>query len=113
MVLVHDRGRGHQMTFDKTKLLGPIVDPKLTMHTAVRKVIGQARGKVTALLRTIHLYNVKTLVNQCKCHALRILEGITPGVYHANATCLAPLQRVQTSFLHSIGPLPSPLPRLW
>jgi len=66
---VHDWGRAHQMTFDNTKLLGLIVDPKLTMHTAVQKVIGQARGKVTALLRTIHLYNVKTIVNQYTCHS--------------------------------------------
>ena len=65
---VHDWGRAHQMTFDNTKLLGPI-DPKLTMHTAVRKVIGQARGKVAALLRTIHLYNVKTIMNQYTCHS--------------------------------------------
>ena len=51
---VHDWGRAHPMTFDNTKLLGPI-DPKLTIHTAVRKVIGQARGKVTFVLRTVHL----------------------------------------------------------
>ena len=78
-------GRAHQITFDKSKeelivihhrfgmgdvfrLLGPMVDPKLVMRDAVRKVVRQARGKLTALHRTTHVYNMVQMINQYKCN---------------------------------------------
>ena len=73
------------------------------MHDAVRKVTGKARGKLKALLRTTSMYNMREIMNQYKCHVLPVLESITPAVYHASTSCLAPQDDVQRSFLKTWG----------
>ena len=46
-ILHHFHGHG-----DTFKLLGPHIDPKLTMSTAITKIINKARPKLKAILRT-------------------------------------------------------------
>ena len=82
---------------------GPIIDPKLLMAGAVRKVTGQARAKVRALLRTHVMYDIKTMMQQYKTHVLPILEGITSAVYHSSMTNLGQVQAVQDTFLRALG----------
>ena len=45
-------------------------------HT-VRNVAWQARGKLTALYRTTHFYNVVQMINQYMCHILPMFESNT------------------------------------
>ena len=40
---------------------------------------------------------------QYKTHVLGILESVTAGIYHAGVTILAPLDRVQTTFVHNFN----------
>ena len=49
------------------------------------------------------MYNTHALMNQYKCHILPLLESITPAVYHASTTTLAPLQGIQDSFLKAMA----------
>ena len=88
---------------DVFRLLGTMVDPKLVMKDAVRNVVRQTRGKLTALYRTTHFYNIPQMINQYKCHILPILDSVTPAVYHASVTCVGVLQDVQHSFLRTMG----------
>ena len=39
------------------RLLGPLIDAKLTMHDSVDKTLSKARPKLKAPLRTIHMYS--------------------------------------------------------
>ena len=73
------------------------------MKDAVKNVVRQARGKLTALYRTTHFYNIPQMINQYKCHILPIFESVTPAVYHASVTCVRVLQDVQHSFLRTMG----------
>ena len=117
---VHEWGRKNRVTFDSGKeelavlhhlhgegkdfrLLGPVFDTKLRMHSAVQKLLGKARPKVQALLKTRRFYSTANLVNQFKTHVLCVLESCTAAVYHAADTTLEPLDRVLTSFLKDLG----------
>jgi hypothetical protein len=43
------------------------------------------------------------MVLQYKTHVLGIVESVTAGIYHAGSTILAPLDRVQTTFVHNFN----------
>ena len=76
---VHKWGRANRVAFDPDKehavilhpqmaegdpfkLLGLLVDCKLTMLPAVEKILSQIRPKVRAILRTKRYYEVKELI---------------------------------------------------
>ena len=40
---------------------------------------------------------------QYKIHILGILESVTAGIYHAGVSVLAPLDRLQTTFVHNFN----------
>ena len=117
---VHKWGELNRVTFDAAKehfcvlhptegegadfrLLGPVFDCKLTMDSAVAKVVQKARGKLAALLRTQRFYSTEELVAQFKTHVLSVLESCQGAVYHASATTLEPLDRVRNSFVREVG----------
>ena len=89
---------GHGNTF---KLLGPHIDPKLTMNNAITKIINKARPKLKALLRTAPYYNRHELFTQYKTHVLPILETANGAIYHASTSVLAPIDSLYSSFLHA------------
>ena len=116
---VHHWGKLNRVSFDAGKeefvvihhvfgeggdfrLLGPVFDPKLRMHRAVQKVVGKARPKLHALLKTRRYYSTRDMVLQYKTHLLCVLEACTPAVYHASDTVLEPLDQVQASFLREL-----------
>ena len=76
--------------------------PKLTMHDSIDKTLSKARPKLKALLRTLHMYSTKTLVNQYKTHIQPIVESTTSAIYHATTSTLKPLDRLYDTFLHGI-----------
>ena len=117
---VHRWGALNRVSFDRTKeellvlhplegegedfrLLGPLLDVKLQMHSAVQKVAGKARAKLHAVLKTKRYYNTDDLVLQFKTHVLCLLETVTPAVYHASSTALAPLNKVLETFCREVG----------
>ena len=62
--ILHDsEGDGEDFRF-----LGSWMDTALRMETNVQKMLGKARPKVTALLRTKRFYETSEMVNQCKTH---------------------------------------------
>ena len=83
-----------------------MIDAKLTMHDSVDKTLSKARPKLKALLRTIHMYSTKTLVNQYKTHVQPITESTTSAIYHAATSTLEPLDRLYTTFIHAIDLTP-------
>ena len=97
VVLHHRQGEGPEF-----RLLGPVFDPKLQMHTAVRKTVNKARPKLQALLHTRRFYSIGGLVKQFKTHLLCVLEAGTAAVYHAADSTLEPLDRVLFTFLREL-----------
>ena len=79
------------------KLLGPVFDPKLLMHPAVKKMVSKARPKMIALLRTKRYYSTRDMIKQFKAHLLCVLESCNAAIYHASDTALAPLNRVMNT----------------
>ena len=97
--ILHDsEGDGEDFRF-----LGSWMDTALRMETNVQKMLGKARPKVTALLRTKRFYETSEMVNQYKTHVLCHLELNTGSFYHALASVLEPMDKLQTHFLAEIG----------
>ena len=94
----HIKGQGEDF-----RLLGLVFDTKLLMHTAVQTLVGRARPKTQALLKTRRFYNTWDVVIQFKTHVLCVLESATAAVYHAADGVLAPLDGVRESFLKELG----------
>jgi hypothetical protein len=97
-VIHHIHGEGPDF-----RLLGPIIDTKLLMHSAVAKLVGKIRPKLQSLLRSNRFYNTKDMVTQFKTHILCMAESCVGAIYHAADTTLAPLDRQRDHFLNEIG----------
>ena len=88
---------------DDFRLLGLMVDNQLRMQAAVEALLKKARPKLQALMRTRSYYDLDNMVLQYKTHVLGIVESVTAGIYHAGSSILAPLDRVQTTFVHNFN----------
>jgi hypothetical protein len=97
-VIHHKEGEGPDF-----RLLGPVFDPKLLMHTAIKKVANRARPKMIALLKTKRFYTTKEMIIQFKTHLLCVLESCSAAIYHASESVLDPLNRVVNHFLRDIN----------
>ena len=73
------------------------------MEREVLELASRCHWKLRALLRAKRFFTEKQLVQQNKSHVLPFVEHSTPAVYHAVTTLLDTLDRVQTTFLRSIG----------
>ena len=117
---LHRWGMANQVEFDPTKeskhvlsrtdpcgenlkLLGIEFDCQLCMADAVRSLVGKTKWKIKMLLRGKRCFNVEDIMVQYKQQILSFVEYRTPAVYHATSTVLAPLDRLQSSFLREVG----------
>ena len=117
---VHKWGRANRVAFDPGKehavilhpqmaegdpfkLLGLLVDCKLTMLPAVEKILSQIRPKVKAILKTKRYYEVKELIAQFKTHIWGVMECHSGGLFHASDTALQKLDQVHYHFLRELG----------
>lgn len=85
------------------KLLGCIIDAKLTMRDCVHDLVNRTKYKVTAILRTRPFYSVNDLIIQYKSYILSILESFNACIFHASTTLLAKLDCVQNRFILELG----------
>ena len=85
------------------KLLGTLLDPKLTMEDEIRRIQKKARPKVKAILATRNYYSLSDMMQQYKSHALCHLESSCCAIYHAAQTHLNTLDAIQESFVHELG----------
>ena len=117
---LHAWGRANRVTFDAAKehfhllsrtrpsgdnfnILGIVFDSKLVMNEAVESCVAAASWRIYSLIRTRRFYCDAELVNLYKSHVLSYIEYRTCAIYHASASVLAPLDALQTRFLHSLG----------
>jgi len=121
---LHAWGSANQVSFDPSKesfhilsrlygeraavgpnfrALGIDFDCKFSMNDAVTDCVAACSWKLNAILRTHRYYNVADLVRLYKAHVLSFIEYRTPGLSHAAATCLAPLDAIQATFLRKLG----------
>lgn len=84
------------------KLLGCIIDPKMTMMPAIGLTLSRARPKVKALLRTRGIYKAAHLIIQYKTHIWGLIEYHYGAILHATPTAFARLDRLQASFLEEM-----------
>ena len=120
---LHEWGRANKVQFDAGKesmhilhrlepegedfkMFGILFDTKLTMEQQVEALTNRCRWKLKTLLRAQRYFNEEQMVQQYKTHILPYLEFATPAVYHATATTLAKMDKLQTSFLKQIGLTP-------
>ena len=85
------------------KLLGLKFDTSLHMGRAVGILAREAGRRLTALLRGKRFFTQRELVNLYKAQILSYLESGTPGYYHASATVLRSIDRIQERFLREVG----------
>ena len=99
IVILHPRhGEG-----DPFKLLGCLVDCKLTMQQAIDQLLSQIRPKVKAIVRTRSHYAVKDLISQFKTHIWGLMECHNGGIFHACSSLLEKLDAIHFKFLRDIG----------
>ena len=84
-------------------MLGVQWDPKLLMHDAVEILVRETKWKVLQLLRSRRYFTVKELLVLYKSHVLGFVEYRTPALYHASASVLAPLDKLQEGLLRDLG----------
>ena len=73
------------------------------MRACVDTCVREAAWRYRTLLRTHRFVTDAELVGLFKAHVLSFVEYRTPGVYHAAASILLPLDRVLSSFLRKVG----------
>ena len=77
------------------KMLGCLVDPKLAMDAEISRIRKKASPKIKAILACRHFYGTAGLMQQYKAHVLCILESSSAAIYHAAATHLETLNKLQ------------------
>ena len=73
------------------------------MRACVDTCVREAAWRYRTLLRTHRFFTDAELVGLFKAHVLSFVEYRAPGVYHAAASMLRPLDRVLSSFLWKVG----------
>ena len=117
---LHEWGRANQVVFDPTKeefvlirrfhalgpnfkLLGVTFDPQLLMHKGARVIAVEAGWRLSSLLRPRRFFTTPELMRLYKAHMLSYSESGMSGYFHASATVLDGIDRVQRRFLREMG----------
>ena len=120
---VHTWGKANRVSFDAAKehflvlhpsegsgpafkLLGPLIDSDLRMHSCIDQILSKARAKITAILRMRGFYNEAQLINQFKTHVWSLLEMDAGAIFHAASSLLEKLDEAQNRFLRAIDITP-------
>ena len=85
------------------KLVGTLMDCKLTMKPCIDQLLGQIRPKIKAIVRLQFLYSTEALLGQYKAHVWSIKEYSSGAILLAAPTQLQRLDQVQGTFLKDIG----------
>ena len=85
------------------RLLGVIFDPQLTMRKGARKIATEAGWRLKAILRAQRYFSTPELVRLYKAHVLSYIESGTPGLFHAAASNLDCIDKIQRRFLRAVG----------
>ena len=85
------------------KVLGCVFDSQLLMHAAARHVATEAGWRLKVLLRSKRYFTTPELVRLYKAQILSFVESSTSALYHAAASTLSRIDRVQDRFLSEIG----------
>ena len=80
---------------DDFDMLGVEWDTSLTMEREVETLSRRCYWKLRTLVRSRRFFTTPQLVQQYKSHILPVLEFATPAIFHAAATDLEPLEKVQ------------------
>ena len=88
---------------DDFRILGVTFDTGLLVHAAARGIATDAGWRLQTLLRARSFFNTPELMHLYKSQILSYFESGTPGIYHAAASVLAPVDRIQERFLRKIG----------
>ena len=105
-----DSGKEHFVIFHKRqnygddfKLLGTLVDTKLSMASECQRVRKKAAPKAQAILATRGFYSIRDLIGQFKSHVWCHLEFSSGAIYHAADSHLKDVDSVQDSFIRALG----------
>ena len=85
------------------RILGVDFDPQLLMRKGARKIATEAGWRLKAILRAKRFFSTPELVRLYKAHVLSFIESGTPGYFHASASNLDCIDRVQRRFLREVG----------
>ena len=113
---VHHWGKVNRVSFDAAKehfivlhpsagsgppfkLLGPLIDTDLRMHSCIDQVMSKVRPKINAILRMRGFYDTPQLINQFKTHIWSLLEMNAGAIFHAATSLLERFDKAQCSFL--------------
>ncbi len=88
---------------DTFKLLGTLLDPKLTMEDEIKRIQKKAKPKIKAILSTRGYYRTVDMIQQYKTHALCLLEASVCAIYHAAQSHLNSLDSIQAHFVRELG----------
>ena len=116
----HEWGVRNQVTFDPSKehlkivhpsephgddfkVLGTVLDCKLSMQPCIDHVLNKSRPKIRAILRLQHMFSVQDLIGQYKTHIWGNSEYSNEALILACNSQLGRLDRMQRWFLHELG----------
>ena len=85
------------------KMLGVLVDCRLTFQPCVELVLQRCRPKIRALLKLKNLYSVPELLNQYKSHIWGYAEYPNGALIMASPSQLKRIDKMQRGFLHELS----------
>jgi len=116
---VHQWGKRNRVSFDASKehvvilhpshgegddfrLVGTLVDAKLSMQPAVQDILDKVHPKTKAILRTRGLYNHADMIRQYKTHIWSLIEYHNGVIQHACASQLQRIDAAQRGYLREL-----------
>ena len=88
---------------DDFKLLGTLLDCRLSMVPCIQELLSKFRPKMRALLRLQHLYTQETMLGQYKTHIWSSKEYSNGALIMAAPSQLLRLDKAQRWYLHQLG----------
>ena len=116
----HQWGARNQVTFDATKehlkiihpsaavgddfkVLGTLVDCKLSMQPCIEYILAKARPKIRAMLRLKHMFSHASLIGKYKTHIWGFSEYSNGAIILACDSQAKRIDKMQRWFLHELG----------
>ena len=85
------------------KILGITFDPRLSMKDCINEIVSEYGWKIQSLLRVQRSYSIAELIRRYNAHVLSRVACRTAVISHSPPPFLEALDRMQRSFLRSIG----------
>ena len=93
----------HAPAGNNFKILGVDFDRRFVISDAICGFTSEMKWRARSILRAQRYHTTKNMIHLYKANVLSYAEYRTAAIYHASASLLKQMDRVQASFLEDVG----------